>query len=407
MLNTGALRDYLRRNARWLMAGGLLTFLSSFGQTFFISVFAGEIRETFDLSHGAWGGIYTIGTGLSAAVMVWAGSLTDQFRVRQLGPFILLGLSVACLSMAFNQWAWGLVPVVFLLRFFGQGMSSHIAMVAMARWFTRTRGRALSIATVGVAMGEAALPLLFVSAMAFLDWRWLWVIAAGIAFLGIPLLSRLLTEERTPQSFAESYIAFGMEGRQWTRKQALSHPLFWMMVPAILGPSAFVTAFFFHQVHLAEVKGWEHVELVALFPLYTAVGMGSMFAAGWGLDKFGTAGLMPFYQLPMAAGFLAFGLGDSTAMAVVGVSLLGITAGANSTLPAAFWAEFYGTAHIGAIKSLATAVMVLGTAIGPGLTGALIDLGWGIQGQFTAIAFYFCLTAGLTWLGVSRAKQTL
>ena len=57
---------FLRDNAPWLTAGVLLTFLSSFGQTFFISIFAGHIREAFDLSHGQWGGIYTLGTTASA-----------------------------------------------------------------------------------------------------------------------------------------------------------------------------------------------------------------------------------------------------------------------------------------------------------------------------------------------------
>ena len=61
----GTLR-FLQENAPWLAAGVLLTFLSSFGQTFFISVFAGEIRETFGLSHGEWGGIYTLGTSAAA-----------------------------------------------------------------------------------------------------------------------------------------------------------------------------------------------------------------------------------------------------------------------------------------------------------------------------------------------------
>ena len=55
---------FLRDNSRWLAAGMLLTFLSSFGQTFFISIFAGDIRDTFGLSHGAWGGIYALGTTL-------------------------------------------------------------------------------------------------------------------------------------------------------------------------------------------------------------------------------------------------------------------------------------------------------------------------------------------------------
>ena len=54
-------------NARWLGAGVLLAFLSSFGQTYFISVFAGEIRTAFGLSNGQWGGIYTLGTTASAA----------------------------------------------------------------------------------------------------------------------------------------------------------------------------------------------------------------------------------------------------------------------------------------------------------------------------------------------------
>ena len=44
---------FLRDNAPFLSVGVLLTFVSSFGQTFFISVFAGEIRAEFGLSHGA------------------------------------------------------------------------------------------------------------------------------------------------------------------------------------------------------------------------------------------------------------------------------------------------------------------------------------------------------------------
>ena len=102
---------FIRDNLRWLSAGMLLTFLSSFGQTCFISVFAGEIRAVFDLSHGEWGGIYTLGTGASAIVMVWAGGLTDHFRVRALGAAVLLMLAGACLIMALNHAAWAL-PLV-------------------------------------------------------------------------------------------------------------------------------------------------------------------------------------------------------------------------------------------------------------------------------------------------------
>jgi len=57
------MRDtFLFKNAPWLAAGALLTLLSSFGQTFFISIFAAEIQYSFDLRHGSWGGLYALGT---------------------------------------------------------------------------------------------------------------------------------------------------------------------------------------------------------------------------------------------------------------------------------------------------------------------------------------------------------
>lgn len=400
-------RLFLADNAPWLGAGVLLTFMSSFGQTFFISIFAGQIRAEFGLSHGAWGGLYSLGTTVSAIVMIWAGGLTDIYRVRVLGPAVLLGLACAALAMAVNHWVILLPVVIFLLRLFGQGMCSHIAMVAMARWFTATRGRALSIATLGFAVGEALLPVLFVAAMAFVDWHFLWALSAAIALLGIPALMRMLRQERTPQSLARETSATGMLGRHWTRRETLLNPLFWFMMPALMGPSAFITAFFFHQVHLAQTKGWAHIQLVALFPVYTGVSILAMFASGWALDRWGTARMMPFYQLPMAAGFALFAFVQTIPGAVIGLSCLAISVGANSTLPAAFWAEFYGTRHIGAIKAMAAAVMVLGSAVGPGLTGGLIDLGVPLSTQFLWVAWFFVATCGIVWIGIQRARRLL
>ncbi len=401
------LPGFLHRNAPWLAAGGLLTFLSSFGQTFFISIFAGEIRAEFGLGHGHWGGIYSLGTAISAVVMIWAGGLTDLFRVRVLGPMVLVGLALACVAMALNHTVWLLPVIIFSLRLFGQGMCSHLAVVAMARWFQATRGRALSIATLGFAVGEATLPIIFVALMARTDWHLLWLIAAGTCLIGVPVLMRLLGQECTPQSMAEESSATGMQGRHWTRRETLLHPLFWMMVPAMLGPAAFNTAFFFHQVHFAEIKGWDHVELVAFFPIYTLIGIGAMVASGWALDRWGTARLMPFYQLPMVVSFVAFSLAGGPVGALVGFLFLALTTGSNSTLPNAFWAEFYGTAHIGAIKAMAAAVMVFGSAIGPGITGLLIDFGIGLERQFIGIAIYFLFTTLMSCLGIRRAKQDL
>lgn len=401
------LSDFLRDNAPYLTAGFLLTFLSSFGQTFFISIFAGQIMETFSLSHGQWGLIYGVGTFSSAALMVWAGGLTDQFRVRVLAPVFLVLLAGACLAMAINPVWWCLIFVIFALRFGGQGMTSHVAIVAMSRWFIATRGRALAVATLGYAIGEALLPLIFVALMVIVDWRILWVVAAGIAILGILPLRHLLRLERTPASLAEGNQSFGMGGLHWTRNQTLRHYLFWFMVPSLLGPSAFGTAFFFHQVHFADLKDIAHVELVAMYPFFTLVSIGAMIASGWALDRYGAATLIPYFQIPIILGFVIFAYAAGPFGLLAGFFFIGLSIGFNTTLPAAFWAEFYGTGNIGSIKAMATAVMVLGSAIGPGVTGVLIDLGVGLETQYVLVGVYFTIATIMMMIGVSRARPAL
>lgn len=398
-------RDFLRENAQWLGAGALLTFLSSFGQTFFISLFAEEIMTEFSLSPGQWSVIYSIGTTLSAIIMVRAGVLSDTYRTRSVGMFVLGGLALACCAMALNPFAVGLVAVVLALRLFGQGMASHLAVVAMSRWFVATRGRALAVCTLGFTVGEFLFPITFVALLGVLDWRYLWLGAGLIAALGIPVLARLLVSERNPRDVSEENQSLGMGGVHWVRASVLRHALFWLLIPALLGPSAFNTAFFFHHVHFAGLKGWSHLELVLLFPIYTTMGIAAMILSGWAIDRWGSARTMPFYQAPMVGAYLFFALGSSWVAFLCGFLCLALTSGANSTIPNAFWAEFYGTRHIGAIKAMAAAVMVLGSAIGPGITGLLIDQGFDLDRQYLFVSAYFVLTTVFMWLGIALYKQ--
>ena len=396
--------NFIINNLRWLSAGMLLTFLSSFGQTYFISIFSGEIRNTFELSHGDWGLIYGFGTFASAIIMIWAGGLTDIMRVRKLGPIVLCALSASCLFMAFNPLVALLPVVIFCLRLTGQGMSTHIAAVAMSRWFVSNRGKALSISNLGFSFGEALIPLFLVSALIYFSWQKIWILAALVTLFSIPILIWLLRQERSPQSIDAEDQSLGMNKLHWTRKQTISHPLFWFMMPAVIGQSAFNTAFFFQQVHFSEIKGWEHLDLVSMFPVYTGVAICMMILSGILLDKLGTAKLIPYFQLPMIIAFILFAFGETLYSALLGFIFLGITSGANTTLPNAFWAEFFGTKHLGSIKAAAAAGMVLGSAIGPALTGILLDFDISLNLQYIGISIFFVFSSLLMSIGVSRTK---
>ena len=398
---------FLRENAPFLSTGALLAFLSSFGQTFFISIFGGEIRAQFGLTNGDWGLIYMAGTGLSAVAMVFAGGLADRFRVRVLGVAVIALLALACLAMAVNPWASALPLVIFALRFTGQGMTSHVATVAMVRWFVAARGRALAVATMGFMAAEALMPITFVWLKQHVEWHMLWVGAALFCLACTPILHRLLRLERTPQSAAETSATLGMNDRHWTRAQALRHQLFWALTPVMMLFPAFGTAFWFHQVHFAAIKGWDHLSLVAVFPLGTLTFGLFTVLYGWAIDRFGAARLLPFYLLPLVAAFTLHAYAPNIAWTATGVILMGMAGGGQATIPNAVWAEFYGTQHIGSIKAAVAAVMVLGSAIGPGLTGWLIDAGIGFETQLYGIAASFIFAVLVMLVPLRNARKAL
>ncbi|MEP2919657.1 MFS transporter [Sulfitobacter sp.] len=398
---------FLINNRLFLLAGFLLTFTSSFGQTYFISLFAGEIKGAFDLSDGQWGGIYTVGTTLSAITMIWAGVLTDRYRVRHLSLGVMVLLAVACLGMAVVPNGFLLIFVIYALRLMGQGMLSQLGAVAMSRWFVATRGRALSLSSMGFAVGQAILPVVFVALLVTMNWRHLWIVAAVCIVLLIPLMQVLLKQERTPQSMSQTTQSFGMGGRHWTRGEMLCHPLFYILIPIVIGPAAWGTALFFQQVHLTEVKGWSLVSYVALMPAYTVASIAATFITGWAIDRFGVKWVVPFQMIPFGLSFIVIASADTIFMAGVGLSIFGIGQGMQGTATSAFWSVFYGTRNLGAIKAAAAALMVFGSAIGPGITGVLIDAGIDFPDQMIPLSLFYFIGAAMAGLGIWRYQRDL
>ncbi len=398
---------FLRENAQFLSAGGLLSFSSCYGQTFFIAIFAAQIMGSYGLSDGQWGGLYTLSTTASAVVMFWAGALADRFRVRALAWVVMPALALVCLAMSANTTIVGLIVIVFLLRFLGQGMMSQLAVVAMARWFVARRGLALSISALGFALGQAAFPVVVASLFGFFSWRAIWILSAMLLMLTFPVILWLLSAERTPQSHVEAANSAGMHGRHWTRAEVMRSRLFWMLMPMLLGPPAWGTALFFQQVHIAYVKDWPLVDYLALIPLLTAVSVVVTVLSGQAIDRFGSARLAIVYLIPLALAFLVIGLAETLAMAAVGMALFGVGAGIQATLPAAFWAEFFGTRNIGAIKAVSTSIMVFGSAVGPGISGALIDFGLTFPEQMIGISIFFVAANILVWVAVREARTHL
>lgn len=399
---------FLRREAPWLGAGALMTFASSFGQTHFISIYAGVWREEFALSHGEWGAIYMVATLASAALLTQAGRLADVIPARRLALGVLFLFAGVSLGAAVAPGWLALGALVFGLRFCGQGMMTHIAITSMGKWYRAQRARAVAIASLGIAGGEAVLPAAGLAAIAFLGWRGSWLLIAAImVLLFAPALFFLLRRDRTPLSVAEAGHSPGMEGRHWTRRDMARHWLFWALIPGIVAPSWIGTVIFFQTVHLAELKGWDLVAYTGLaFPAFSATTVGASFLIGWAVDRFDALRLLPVYLLGWGLGSILLGLADGLSAGVAAMAVAGLSSGGGSVVMGALFAELYGARWLGSIRAIIAAIVVFASALGPGASGALLDAGVGIETQCLAMGTY--LLAICLWFAfVSHRARSL
>ncbi|MEM9627006.1 MAG: MFS transporter [Pseudomonadota bacterium] len=402
--------DYLAfagRHRRFLAFGFLLTFTSSAGQTFFIGLFGPDIREVFGLGHTGWGSLYLVGTLASACILPWTGQLIDRLDLRWYVASALVGLAVACLVMSLAHSIITLAIAIFLLRQMGQGITSHAAATSMARYHGPDRGKALAIASIGMSFGEAILPVLAILSIASFGWRSTYGFAsATILFVLLPLALLLLRGhgERHRHHLASERARSTSDrpaSNDRNRRQMLTEPRFYLLLPAFTAPSVIVTALFFHHLTLAEAKGWSAAWMTSQYWVFALSAVISSLAVGPLIDRLSAQRIMPLFLLPMVMALILLAPAAAPAWLVPYLAFLGLTSGLAFTGFTALWAELYGTAHLGAIRSLAGAISVFASAFGPVITGILLDAGITIESIGLGFAVY-CLAATLLLIQALR-----
>ena len=375
-----------------LSIGVFLIFSSSIGQTFFISLFSGEIRNEFNLSHGMFGIFYSAATLVSAIVFFWLGKLTDQFNLTFLGLVTLGALS----GFAFLLSSAETILILFLsllgLRLFGQSMLSHIAITAMARWFSKKRGRALSIALLGHPIGEALLPSLIIYFLLQFTWRDIWLgIGIIIIIIILPLVYWLGGYLKSRQFYRpnnSSLESKNILNVSWNRSQVLKDLRFYQIIPGLLASPFIITGVFFHQIHLVETKSWSITLFASCYPFFALSVIGITFGTGWLVDRFSTVHLLRFFLLPLAFGLLLLASTDNTYVAPVFMILMGTSSGAATIVLSSLWVELYGINYLGSIRAMCFSMVVLSTSISPALMGLLLDKGVTLDVQFIIFAIY-------------------
>ena len=380
-----------------------MTFWSSPGQTFLISLFSGEIRAELGLSDGEFAAIYSLATLASAIVMVWSGTLVDRLNLKKFSIAIVIGLGIGCGLMSVSMGVLSLLVSLFLIRQLGQGLMFIVSATAMVRYLDEHKGKSSALAGMGYAVSEAVMPSILVALLLWVGWRSSWLIAGAvlILFMVPAILYLLRNHDQRHGKYLEDLLQPHdsnkriYQRRQWTRSEVLRDKMFYLFAPGLMSQPLMFTGFIFHQVHLVESKNWSLSGWASLFVMYAMVSVGTKIVTGILVDRYGAIKMVPLVALPMGIGLIILSLSTSLVWGGVFLALTGITVGFQSTVTAPFWSEMYGNKHLGSIKSLGASAMVFCTAVSPIIIGWCIDLGISIDTLAMVSAIYIFLTSAL------------
>ena len=335
---------FMFHHASHLTFGAMLMAMSSFGQTYFVSLYGQDFREAFGLTDGGLGGLYAIGTVMSAITLTWAGRLIDYTTTRRFTLAVTLLLLTACLLVSGAQAAWMLCIGFYFLRLGGQGLMVHTALTATARQFPLDAGKALGAIALGLSLAQAVFPVIAVQISALTGWRAAWGINA-----------RKRGEEKEK------------EAPVWRNRNLL------LALPVVLASPFIPTGFFFHQARLAQEKGWELSWVAVWFIAYAITQAVSLLSFGPLIDRLSPRRLLPWFLMPQALAMLALWLSNGQWVTPFYLIMTGVSSAIASTLATALWVQLFGPAQLARVRSAVEAGTVIASGASPVIMGVLID----------------------------------
>jgi len=370
---------FLKKNWRFVGFGFTMSFSASFGQTFYIALSGANIRSEFGLSHGGFGSWFALATIASAMTIIWLGRVIDRVDLRWYTLAVCIGLVLSMLMIASAPGIIILVIGLYLARLTGQGLLMHISTTSMGRYFDSDRGKAVSISAIGQSFGEAILPVFILIFIVEFGWRESWYIAAiTITLLLAVLIPNLMRDytKRHQEYLGRISLKPNYQKnikRQWSRSEVLIDFRFYVISSVVLSFSFICTGLFFHQIHIAESKGWP-LEILAsafiffaIFKVFTSLCMGSL------IDRFGSIIFLPIMQVPLIATLAAITVSDAYFIPFMYLSLMGVSIGILMPVMGSLWPELYGVMHLGSIRAAVVAMVALTSAISPAVFGLLFD----------------------------------
>lgn len=376
-----------------VVVGFLAHVASAFSISSTLSVFLKPLSADLGISRGTFSLIRSGEILIGAAAAPVVGTLMDRYGGRWLmaAGGLISGAGFICLGQARDFIQFMLVR--WLLISPGDSlMGSLVVNVSIARWFVRMRGRALAIAGMGHGLTKVCMPVIAAALMLYIGWRGSWVVFGVFALLLVVppavLLMRRSPEEMGllpdggPMEAREAAAApskrryakrTGADNVEWSRREALGTPVFWLIAGTFGVAQIGVTGLNLHGFSYVTDQG--HPVLVAATVMSVIAVMQFSTPIVWGMlaDRMDNGFLNTAKCALQGAGLLLALSLPGMAPLYAGFFIYGIGMGGTAILAETIWADFFGRASLGKIRGMGSLVTSVFSASGPPFFGLLFD----------------------------------
>ncbi len=372
-----------------------------------------ELRSEFGWSKTLFSVAFVATRAGSALISPAQGSALRRWgtkRVMRFGSVFVLG---GYIGLAFVETKLQFFVAMFIAAF-GMALAGFLTITsALVPWFERKRARALSIQTMGFALGGFAGPVLVLGFDQF-GWRASLVGAGAILtvaiFFASIIISRTRAETGEPvdgipaDRLTDEPRAEGVSDDHFTARRAMRTRSFWMISLGHGSALIVVSATIAHiALYLTEDRGYtaQRAALIAgLIPIFQLLGTA---LGGYLGDRVNKRLIVAVAMCAHAVGLLVMTWIGGPAAIGVFVVLHGLAWGARGPLMQAIRADYFGATYFAQIMGWSAIIVTLGTVAGPLLAGMLADATGDYQLGFTIIAF-LALFGNVFWFLATPPK---
>jgi len=319
------------------------------------------------------------------------GGMIDRHGARWIGAVagMVAGGSFIALAAAPSIWVVLVLFAISGLAGIGGPGGQLLTQVPLAKWFVRSRGRALAIATAGFGGGTVvAIPVTqwLISSTGWRETSLIYGLLVVVTVVPISLLFVKRAPEdiglfpdgasEPPTAATMASISRVATSDEYTLREALHTRAMWMVLASLAVAGMAITGTVVHRVHFWEETGMSPGLVAFGTAMDPLVLFFSIFVFGFLADRvpvryLGCAGLLGFAlsTIPMI-----ITSGEAYTVIVNG-AVFGAAAGGFMTLNNLVWPNYFGRQSLGAIRGLALPVSIAASGIGAPLYGYLLG-GW-------------------------------